>query len=290
MIKKQKFGVIGAGNVGSAVAKYLSHNEMLEWVLARTDNSFGNISDEIPESEIIRNIDDIISFPEFTIIAVSDTSIRNIADSITNKFSDLSEKYFTHCSGTLGKSELTPLENFGGTIAAAHPYQTFYNSGKDTLKGIPWGIDADISDEKEFAGMIRLLGGIPVILSDKAKVNKELYHISAVAASNYLNTLLSLSGELLIEIELDPELLLKPIIETTLKNNFGKIHIGGTTPLTGPIVRGDTDTIRKHITALDNHPTFLEQYKLMGRATLETAISKKIISREKYKELEKLFT
>lgn len=290
MNKTNKIGIIGAGNVGKAISEHLFNKNMLEWVLARSNNSFINISGIIPKHLIIRSLSDIDTLPKYIILAVSENSIKYLAKQISDVFTDLSGLYFTHCSGTLSKYEIESLKKAGSSIAATHPYQTFYNSGADTLKNIPWGIDAENDSETQYSDLIEILGGKPVILSKEAVDNKELYHISAVAASNYLNTLISFSSELLKDINLDAETFLKPIIETTLKNNYEKIQSSKDTPLTGPIVRGDTDTIMKHITALNKNPSHLKQYQLMGRATLELAYEKQIIPEKKYKELKKIFT
>jgi predicted short-subunit dehydrogenase-like oxidoreductase (DUF2520 family) len=284
----KKIAVIGAGNVGKTIANYLSNNNLLEWILARSDNSYSKLLRIVPDDKIIRDISDIDNFPDYTILAVSDNSINQISKNISIFFSDLKGKYFSHCSGTLNKDELKPLEESGGIIAAIHPYQTFYNSSEETLKNIPWGIDCEVINESDFSELISILNGKPVILSDKAKKQKELYHISAIVASNYLNTLVALSSELLEEIDMEPEVFIKNIIDTTLDNNYKSLATKDELPLTGPIVRGDIEIIKRHINALSVHPLFLNQYKLIGLATLESAFNNNLLPIEKYNEIKSI--
>lgn len=288
MNKKVKIAVIGAGNVGSAIAQFLSDNNMLEWVIARSNHSYNRIKNFVPENKIIRNVSETTQFPELTILAVSDNSIRAISYEISQLFPDLINKRFSHCSGTLGKEELILLEKNGAKVAALHPYQTFFNSSKETLDNIPWGIDCHKYDEKEFSEFVSMLNGKPVILSEKAKNEKELYHISAIVASNYLNTLLSLSSELLKKIDMKPEVFLKTIIDTTLNNNYKSLHTENISPLTGPIVRGEANIIKRHLNALSKYPELINQYKLIGMATLRTAYNKNLLSEKTYIEIKTL--
>lgn len=287
----KKFGIIGTGKVGITLIEYLNSKDILEWVLARSEKSFNIVKTIDKNIRIFRNISDIDCFPDYTILAVNDRSIRELSSGISHNNNDLSGKVFSHCSGTLPKEELISLCENNAIIGAAHPYQTFYEPEKSVLSGVPWGIDTDPQNENIFKEMIKVLSGKPVILNDKAKKLKELYHISAVAASNYMNTIISMSDDILKEINLNPEEILRPIIETTLKNNF-KMLRGETSqpPLTGPIIRGDVEIISKHIKALENYPELLIQYKLIGLATLESAYNKQLIGSKPYLKMKEVLS
>lgn len=285
----KRFGIIGSGNVGITLSEYLQDINLLEWCYVHSDKSFIEAIKIIKKDNIIRNFDDLVSFPDYVIIAVNDSNIANIAKQIAEKQNELNGVLFSHCSGTLSADELNSLKKFGAITGATHPYQTFFYNRTEILTGISWGIDCKTEDENEFEKMINIFGGNPVFLSDKAKIQKELYHISAIVASNYLNTIISVSDELLNEIELDTEKFIKPIIKTTIENNLLSMQNSNKQiPLTGPIVRGDIQIISQHISALEKYPEIMQQYKLFGLATLEKAYSNNMIEKSKYLKIKKL--
>ena len=74
-----------------------------------------------------------------------------------------------------------------------------------------------------------------------------------------------------------------PIAYTTLYN-ASKAYEEGTFPLTGPIARGDLNTILKHIESLNNFPPLKNAYIYFTLATLEIAFSNKIIQKQKFVE------
>jgi len=128
------------------------------------------------------------------------------------------------------------------------------------------------------------LGGRSIKLQAEDKV---LYHASAVFASNYLVTLVKMATDLwqTFSIPTDQAIpALIPLIRGTLHNIE---TIGIPDCLTGPIARGDTGTIDKHLEALrEKAPELLFPYKELGLQTIPIALAKGRISRERAEELE----
>ena len=108
-------------------------------------------------------------------------------------------------------------------------------------------------------------------------------------ASNYLVSLVASAAEIFKKMNFSESEILKllhPLLLTTLSNLTEK---GIDEALTGPISRGDAETIEKHIETLShNLPFYKTMYKLHGKFLLSLNSVRETISDEKYHELMKL--
>ena len=120
--------------------------------------------------------------------------------------------------------------------------------------------------------------------------DKVLYHAAAVFASNYAVTLVKLATDLWKTFEVPPgkaTQALLPLLRGTV-SNIG--NVGLPDCITGPIARGDSGTIRKHLEALKKSaPGLIPVYSELGIETIPIALAKGKIDREKAKELAALF-
>lgn len=116
---------------------------------------------------------------------------------------------------------------------------------------------------------MRLLDGRAVHIADEKKT---LYHAAAVMASNYLAAVEDMAVQLLLDAGFDETSAIQtldPLARGTLEN---VIELGTTDALTGPIVRGDVETLRTHLEALAELPADrLRLYRELGRHTLTIA-------------------
>jgi predicted short-subunit dehydrogenase-like oxidoreductase (DUF2520 family) len=116
-----------------------------------------------------------------------------------------------------------------------------------------------------------------------------LYHAAAVVASNYLVTLMDLVFGLAEPAGIARSEALKamaPLIHGTLANIE---KVGIPEALTGPIARGDSQIVARHLEQIqDQAPGLLELYKTLGRHTVSIALAKKSLSDQAALELEKL--
>jgi len=160
---------------------------------------------------------------------------------------------------TSGASSLTALDPHVRRFSL-HPLQTFSQDlGAEQLDG-SW---AAISGESERAleaarELAGLLGVTPFVLDDE---DRPLYHAAAQFASAYLVTLHDVAAELMEAVEAPPEAL-EPLMRTTIENGFRH---------TGPLVRGDRETIERHLDALAaRHPELVPMYRAL--ADMEAAL------------------
>jgi len=284
------FGIIGPGKLGMVLADAISSLNRLEWILARSNTSVNRVKSIFDSgSHIIREIEEIKVLPNMTILTVNDSSISKVASSIARYHGEkVKGKYFIHCSGVVGKDVLKPLADKGGIIAAVHPFQTFMVSDDEVLRDIRWGVDANDEDYDTFANFVTFLYGFPVRLMNESHKDKALYHAVAVAASNYMTTIIQLANKIADSANIDAREFLPPIAKTTLGNNLKGLS-DKSIPLTGPVARGDIETIRLHIDAMSGNNDILIPYCLMGLATAKMAYSSGLISNLQYNAMNQLF-
>ena len=119
--------------------------------------------------------------------------------------------------------------------------------------------------------------------------DKVIYHAAAVIACNYLVTLVKLATDLWQSFNVPPQQAtqaLLPLIRGTIHNIE---TVGIPQCLTGPIARGDTGTIKKHLDALQKTaPGLLSAYRELGLQTIPVALAKGRINQKQAEELEAL--
>jgi predicted short-subunit dehydrogenase-like oxidoreductase (DUF2520 family) len=158
-----------------------------------------------------------------------------------------------HVSGATSLATLEPHRR----RLAVHPLQTFTRArGPEQLDGA-WGAITAESDEARAVGfwLAETLGLRPFELEDEAR---PLYHAGAAIASNYLVTLHAVASDLFRAAGAPPEALV-PLMQRTIENGF---------ELTGPIERGDWETVEAHRRAIRAARPDLEPlYDVLAEAT-----------------------
>ena len=186
--------------------------------------------------------------PELVLLCVPDRAIADVARSVAPG------PWLAHVSGATPLAALDPhVRRFG-----LHPLQTFTRTrGAEQLDGC-WAALTTETPEAAEAGraLAGLLGVRPFDLDDGRRV---LYHAGAAIASNYLVTLRRAAGRLLEAAGAPPEAL-DPLMRRTIENGF---------ELTGPIARGDLDTVRAHEQAIaGSEPELGPLYRVLAEATV----------------------
>ena len=155
-----------------------------------------------------------------------------------------------------GATSVCALDAASGPTACVHPLQTVWPElGPDQLEG---AYAAVTGDQALGARLATDLGMTPFPLADEAK---PVYHAASAFASNYLVTLTHAALELLGRAGVDRELALAALGPLQHRT----VEVGGRPP-TGPIARGDAETVRAHLDAVG--PELAPLYRALGRATL----------------------
>jgi predicted short-subunit dehydrogenase-like oxidoreductase (DUF2520 family) len=185
--------------------------------------------------------------PDLVLLCVPDSAIPEVAAGLEPG------PWIAHVSGATPLAVLAPHSR----RFSLHPLQTFTRArGPEQLDGA-WAAVTAESEEGQEAGfwLARTLGLEPFALEDEAR---PLYHAGAAIASNYLVTLHAVAAELFRAAGAPPEALV-PLMRRTIDNNF---------ELTGPIERGDWETVEAHRRAIRAAKPELEPlYDVLAEAT-----------------------
>lgn len=239
--------VAGRGNVGRS--------------LVRAFNGAGHRARLVPSREALPALEEGIVF-----LAVPDAAVAQVARRMAR--SNSAEAVgFVHVSGALGLDALAPLAGRHPT-GSFHPLQSFpAPRPPDAFRGVTVAVDATTTSlERRLAQLARDLGGLPRHVGDEQRVR---YHAAAVFASNYLIAVVDEGVHVLMAAgwsRQEAEQALLPLVEGVVRNMRGA---GVREALTGPIKRGDADTVARHLAALRGKESDL--YRMLGLVTLEIA-------------------
>ena len=190
--------------------------------------------------------------PDVMLLCVPDRAIAEIAAGIEPG------PWVAHVSGGTPLEALAPHER----RFSLHPLQTFtHDRGAEQLDGAWAAVTGETESARAVAtALAEVLGLRPFVLDDDRRA---LYHAGAAIASNYLVTLRRVAGELLAASGAPPEAL-DPLMRRVIENGFA---------LTGPIERGDWETVERHRAAIAEHaPDVLEAYDALARLTRERVV------------------
>lgn len=291
-LRQHKISIIGAGRLGSALARHLhkSGNSPFSLISNHTD-WLEKLSADCHPVNISTSVDDLHRESTLIFLCVPDQALPGLVQKLAQiLFFDWQNTVVVHCSGANSTQVLAPLARLGASVAATHPIQTFptLHESSERFSGIYWGIEASHSLIKIIRELVHDLGGIPIQIPSQAKA---LYHLACVVSSNYLVTLVSLSSEILAGCGLPKEdafKMMAPLIKGTLES------LSWQTPeqaLTGPVSRGDSSTIKSHLAELEEQlPHLLPVYKTLAAETLRVAVRKGTVSSSDAGTLMKMLT
>jgi predicted short-subunit dehydrogenase-like oxidoreductase (DUF2520 family) len=183
-----------------------------------------------------------------------------------------------HSSGALPGRELDPLRKTGLAVASVHPLMTFVAGSRPSLQGVPFAIEGDNAATRVARHIVRQLGGASFPLPAKRKA---AYHAWATMTSPLLLAFLVTLEEAASAAGIprdDARRKSLPIIHQTLANYSS---LGPARSFSGPLVRGDAETVAKHLAALKKHPRAREVYLALARAALRNLPVKNMEGLEK---------
>ena len=264
-----KFGIIGAGIVGTALAVRLEEagHECIG-VHTRSRLSYERFQSYLNIEHL--SLVEMVPAADILFITTQDGMIRTVAENLSTNTLLKPGQVWIHCSGSLPSNILRVKKSLPIHCLSLHPLQAFANVEKalTLLTGTHFGIEGD--NEELGDEIVKDLGGIPHrILAEK----KTLYHAGAVIASNYLVVLASLAVELFAEAGIETEEALASLLPLMRGTLYNLEQAGIPQALTGPIARGDAHVVQGHLDHMP--PNLVEIYKCLGLKALELGENKK---------------
>ncbi len=292
---KSKVAIIGSGRVGSALAILLSRQNFREVLVFDRNSEKLNLLKEQFNAKIRVSVslNDAVAGADLVFLAVQDRYIQELAQEISILSRDAdsrpqSQQYFAHLSGSLTSAVLQPLAAAGAVTFSLHPLQSLADvaGAVQGLAGSYFSFEGDHRALPTAEFIVEALAGHLVQLnaSDKA-----LYHAAAVVSSNFFIALEEMAINMMRGIGVDSETarqMLLPLIRGSFENLE---RVAPAEALTGPIVRGDDQTVAAHIEALtEKLPDYLAAYRTLAGLNVDLAAQKSGVSFADFPSLKKI--
>ena len=266
--------VIGPGRIGQAMGRLLAQAGIaVVCVAARRLAAARNAARFIGQGRAVRLEDLGPQDAAVFLITTSDSSVAQLAANLAKRGQGEKPwlgKVVLHTCGSLPSDVLRPIKRKGAAIGSLHPFQTVPSpqAGMRNLRGGFWGIEGDRRAVRVAKNWIKLLEGVAFpVWSGK----KTLYHLSAFISCATVVTLMAEAADLL-KLAGVPEKISRPMLRQFVGQTAGNFADLGPRALTGPAVRGDWVTIRRHLAALSKAaPEFVPVYRSLLTAMLRLA-------------------
>jgi predicted short-subunit dehydrogenase-like oxidoreductase (DUF2520 family) len=269
VVHTSSIGVIGAGRVGAVLAAALrGHGHEIAAVAGESAGSRTRAETMLP-GVVVAKPTTVARSCGVLLLTVPDDALDNVVRMLVASGAIRSGQIVVHTSGRHGMAVLQPALDVGARGIAMHPAMTFTGTELDLahLPGCSWGVTCGAGERTIAARLVHDLGGR---LTEIDELDRTTYHAALAHGANHLVTLVSQAMDLLRAAgSEDPAATLRPLLTAALDNALEY----GDAALTGPIVRGDVQTVVEHLRSLaDASPATLESYVVMARATAGRAV------------------
>ncbi|MEE8399651.1 MAG: Rossmann-like and DUF2520 domain-containing protein [Desulfobacterales bacterium] len=278
---KPTIAIVGCGKVGTTLAIWLSRAGYAITGLASNGPVSAKNAAALTATDHYGQTNwEMTLEADIVFITTPDGIISDVCDAISQRKGFKKDAVILHCSGAHASTILSSAKDCGAMIGSMHPLQSIASikSESNPFEGIIVSVEGEDRAVETARQIATDLGATSYTIRTEAKM---LYHAAAVVASNYLVALLGLSFKLIGKAgipDTDAYSVLQPLIGGTL-GNIEKVGIPAA--LTGPISRGDVDTVAQHIEAMKAQtPELLSLYRTLGTATIDIARAAGTLSEE----------
>jgi predicted short-subunit dehydrogenase-like oxidoreductase (DUF2520 family) len=263
-----EIAIVGAGRAGQTIGRSLrQHGFRIGPVVTRSLRSARSATRFIGAGEACSHVPENTFRADVILVAVPDPQIRNMAQSLTG-FGQAAcrERVFLHMSGSRGAQELDPLRRLGAHCGSLHPLLPLPWLLPSLPKPIFFAVEGDSKARFWGARLARRAGGVPIEIKTR---HKTLYHAAAALVGGHLMTVAELGARMLMRAGVPTKrarrMILSPIPSTL--RQYARL---GEKAWTGPVARGDRETVSKHLAAFEKlAPYFAEVYRVVGRASIK---------------------
>ena len=290
-----RIGFIGAGRVGNAFGAYLKKNGMeLSGYYSIPKESAENAA-SLTESGYYSSMIELVDASDVVFITTPDAVIEEVAHDLAHEISEsgseglkssMNHKMFVHMSGAHSSQRLEILQGLGSEIGSLHPVQSIADveTAVNQLQSTVFSVEGSSVAVEKLSQLMEQMDNTYFIIKSEQKT---LYHMAACTVSNYLVTLVDVGLAMYESIGIDRQVAYKalyPLIRGTVENLK---HMDTKEALTGPIARGDINTVKAHLDAVtdENIEAF---YRYLGNATVQMAKAKSGTNQDKLGKLEEL--
>jgi predicted short-subunit dehydrogenase-like oxidoreductase (DUF2520 family) len=263
-------GVVGAGRVGTALAVALRRSgHRIVAVSAVSAASLDRVEALLPGTPV-RPPQDVVAGADLVLLTVPDDALPALVSGLAATGTELAGRLVMHASGRHGLAVLEPATRRGALPLALHPVMTFTGRPDDVdrLAGVSFGVTTPEQLRPVAEVLVMEMGGEPVFIAEE---DRGLYHAALAGAANHLVTQVVQAADLLAAAGVaQPSRMLGPLLGAALDNALRL----GDAALTGPVARGDAETVASHLAALRAAaPEALPAYLALARLTADRALA-----------------
>ncbi len=261
--------IVGAGNLGSALALTLpAAGCEVKFIVARAKSGSrhraGALARKVKARLVVlgkQRLDTGLVW-----ITVPDDSIAQVANRLAEA-QDWKGRIAVHSSGALTSDELASLREKGANVASVHPMMTFVRGSVPEMAGVAFAVEGDAVAVRGARKIVEQFGGYVLPIRKQDKV---LYHAFGSFASPLMVALmasLEQVGRAAGVKQRDIKRVVLPLLQQTLRNY---VHGDAASAFSGPLVRGDVATVRKHLQELKKAPEAREVYVALAKAAMKS--------------------
>ena len=265
-----RVGVLGAGKVGVSLGKYIVENGTrtdlhLQGYYSRKESDAAAAA-SFTRSHVFASARQAVEDCDLIFLTVPDGRIAQLAGEL--KSLPVEGKFFCHASGALSADVMQCLRERGAMAASLHPICAVSDrfTGYRELEGCCFTVEGDPALCRMLRQYFEQMGNFVGEISGKEKVR---YHMAAVFASNLVLGLYDTAAQILRSCGLEEDFSARALAPLFLKNAARAASDGVEAALTGPVERGDAETVRRHLEAARGDEA--EIYRLLSRRLADIA-------------------
>jgi predicted short-subunit dehydrogenase-like oxidoreductase (DUF2520 family) len=277
-------GVVGTGRVGPVLGAALARaGHPVVAACGVSDRSRAQADRMLPGVPLLPAVE-VAERAELILLTVPDDALSGVVEGLVTTGAIRPGQVVVHTSGRYGVGVLDPVRGRGALPLALHPVMTFTGTEVDLarLSGCSFGITAPEPFRPMAETLVVEMGGEPEWIAEDLR---PLYHAALAFGANSLITLVAQATELLTAGGVrEPERMLAPLLGAALDNALRY----GDRALTGPVARGDADTVAAHLAELDRiapDSPVRGAYFAMARLTADRALAAGVLPAEKAEPL-----
>ncbi len=258
--------MVGAGNLGTALTLALQQaGYSIEAVIAHAGGASLKRAQRLAGQVAARAATNLsVVRAQLIWFCVPDAAIATAARRLAEKI-EWKGRVALHSSGALSSDELGVLRRRGASVASVHPLMTFVRGSRGSLAGVPFALEGDPAALRVARCVVEAVGGhaYPIRKQDKAA-----YHAWGTFASPLFTALLATMEQVAILAGVNRKAAKQrmiPILQQTLANYAA---FGAAGAFSGPIVRGDVDTVKRHRRVLSRNPILHDVYVALALSAL----------------------
>ncbi len=216
-------------------------------------------------------LEDVAPQSDITWICHTDDALNSTARLLA-KHAGWKNRIVLHSSGALTSDVLSPLKRAGAHVASLHPMMTFVPGTVPDLSKVPFAMEGDAKAVAAARQIVRRLGAEVFTIK---KQNKVLYHALGSFSSPMVVAALVTTervGQAAGLSRAQSRKIIGPILHQTLRNY---LQGGPAAAFSGPIKRGDLDTVRRHLRELKRVPGAVEVYRALVKSGMRDLPAKK---------------